>query len=65
MTSSQSYEENRRAYVAAELSKVDASGEYPAKLQITSDAGSTKHLNITADQFQAICAVLTGEQQQK
>jgi hypothetical protein len=45
-------------YRASELSKVDASGEYPAKLQIDSDSGATKWLNITATEFEQIKAVL-------
>jgi hypothetical protein len=45
-------------YRRYELNKVDASGEYPAKIKIFSDAGDTKHLNITATEFEQIKAIL-------
>jgi hypothetical protein len=51
-------EASQYAYREGELSNVDAMGEYPAKIQITSDGGSTKHLNITATEFEQIKAVL-------
>ena len=46
---------NYRRY---ELSKVDASGEYPAKVKFFSDAGDSKHLNITSTEFEQIRNVL-------
>lgn len=46
---------NYRRY---ELDKVDASGEYPAKVKFFSDAGDSKHLNITATEFEQIKNVL-------
>lgn len=46
---------NYRRY---ELSKVDANGEYPAKIKIFSDEGDTKHLNITSTEFEQIRNVL-------
>jgi hypothetical protein len=45
-------------YRRAELSNVDATGEYPAKLKIASDDGDTKWLDITATEFEQIKAVL-------
>lgn len=46
---------NYRRY---ELSKVDATGEYPAKVKFFSDEGDSKHLNITATEFDQIKNVL-------
>lgn len=46
---------NYRRY---ELDKVDATGEYPAKVKFFSDAGDSKHLNITATEFEQIRNVL-------
>jgi hypothetical protein len=45
-------------YRRAELDKVDASGEYPAKVKFFSDSGDTKHLNITAVEFEQIKKIL-------
>lgn len=49
---------SRNSYRRGELENVDASGEYPAKIKIFSDAGDTKHLNITATEFEQIRNVL-------
>lgn len=51
-------EASQYTYREGELSNVDTTGEYPAKLEITSDGGSTKYLNITATEFEQIKAVL-------
>jgi hypothetical protein len=45
-------------YRRSELDKVDANGEYPAKLKITSDDGDTKWLDITSTEFEQIKVVL-------
>jgi hypothetical protein len=45
-------------YRRAELDKVDAAGEYPAKIKFFSDSGDTKHLNITATEFEQIKNIL-------
>lgn len=45
-------------YRAGELSQVHAGEDYPAKLKITSDGGSTKWLSITPTEFEQIKAVL-------
>lgn len=49
---------SRNSYRRGELENVDATGEYPAKIKIYSDAGDTKHLNITATEFEQIKNVL-------
>jgi hypothetical protein len=48
----------RNNYRRYELEQVDASGEYPAKVKFFSDAGDSKHLNITATEFEQIKNVL-------
>jgi hypothetical protein len=45
-------------YRRAELANVDANGEYPAKVKISSDDGDTKWLNITPTEFDQIKNVL-------
>lgn len=45
-------------YRRSELDKVDANGEYPAKLKIASDDGDTKWLDITPTEFEQIKNVL-------
>lgn len=45
-------------YRKSELDRVDANGEYPAKLKIASDDGDTRWLNITATEFEQIRNVL-------
>jgi hypothetical protein len=54
----QDYEKSRNDYRRAELENVDANGDYPAKIKIFSDAGDTKHLDITPTEFEQIKAVL-------
>lgn len=49
---------SKNGYRRSELDKVDATGEYPAKIKFYSDAGDTKTLNITATEFEQIKAVL-------
>jgi len=46
------------SYRKSELDRVDANGEYPAKLKIASDDGDTRWLNITATEFEQIKAVM-------
>jgi hypothetical protein len=51
-------EPSTNAYRRSELENVDANGEYPAKLKITSDDGETKWLDITSTEFEQIRNVL-------
>ncbi|UDL16706.1 hypothetical protein SEA_ATUIN_313 [Arthrobacter phage Atuin] len=51
-------DDSTNRYRRAELENVDASGEYPAKVKFFSDAGDSKHLNITATEFEQMKAVL-------
>lgn len=45
-------------YRRSELEKVDANGDYPAKIKIASDDGDTKWLDITPTEFEQIKNVL-------
>jgi hypothetical protein len=56
--SAQDYPRSLNAYRRDELEKVDASGEYPAKIKFYSDAGDTKTLTITATEFEQIKNIL-------